>query len=1141
MAVQNAHNPRRFMGWDFTFSAPKAVSVLYAAADPETRKVIEDAVREAALAAFQRHIAPRLYSRTGHGGAGEIVPASGVVIAYVQHLSRANDPQLHVHVIAPSLSRGPDGAIRTIEAHEALKTKLLGGAAFRLEIATGLEERLRVAFHLDREGRAHIREIDPALERFFSQRTEQIEQTLQARLGPDAWTEASAAQKMAAAVASRPPHDRSYREDWDLRVRAQQDPGLAAAWERAREAARARGTGAARDRDQMLAGLDRIIRESARDVVMGGARSAVTGRRLYGRAVADERAILAEAMARAIGSGATPADVESRWRVAQARGDVIVLADRRGGGAARVTTPEMAEVERELERAWRQLLARDGFGLDRRTVADAARRWELEHATELSEDQRAAIDAATRGTAAAVIEGLAGTGKSSVMDVIRAAYEEAGYRVAGVATAGLVAEQMRRLGIDSMTAARAILGGLAPDSRTVIVMDEAAATNSVTMRGVLRLAQEAGAKVILVGDPLQARPVGPGDPFEALAVLAAQAGASSRLEQVVRQTSDPIVVGERAARALGSQDAQEVREHVRRVVEAGGGLRDVLEQAQGLGEAARSALEEAVRRAQAAREVAELAAQGRAGDALRAADAHGWVQTHASRESALGAAAHEVAEALLEGRTSIAVTTTRADAAAINAAVREELRAAGRLGEDVEFREPFGEGRVRLAVGDVVSFTAPFAFEGVANGQRGVVVEASPAGVDVRLEDGRVVSVWGLEAARETESGYTLLTHDYARTVQRGGQGVTVDHAVAAFSAESAGLDARTGDVMGTRHREDMTYVVYSETAAAERAHAEWEPGHWPRGGEQARLRPEEHAAVVEEAAARMDRSAPAETTLRDDYQEAIRRAQDPSRSRADECEAAARDARRAAEETREEARRWHRQEKAGDERTPQDAEARDEQARRGRGREERPDERGAGAWQDQRSGKREETGGEPRQDDRAKARREERPESERQEQGRPPGRGEYPEDIRKAAERAHQAERAAEQAAERARQAEERAERDRRDPSASPARRAESHHAASQAHGEHRRAERDAAIAERDLAGRLRDAGYEREAEQAMDRARRAEERAEFAGIREDLRERQAAGFEREQERERGASRPDQPARQAEERADAYGGRQRE
>jgi len=108
-AVQNAYDKQRFMGWDCTLSDIKGLSVVYAVSDEPRRNALDDLRREAALTALREVALPEMYARVG-GAGHEHVPVSGLVTLYEQHLSRASDPQLHLHCIVPSFGYSSTGA-----------------------------------------------------------------------------------------------------------------------------------------------------------------------------------------------------------------------------------------------------------------------------------------------------------------------------------------------------------------------------------------------------------------------------------------------------------------------------------------------------------------------------------------------------------------------------------------------------------------------------------------------------------------------------------------------------------------------------------------------------------------------------------------------------------------------------------------------------------------------------------------------------------------------------------------------------------------------------------------------------------------------------------------------------------------------
>ena len=92
-------------GFDLTFSPSKSVSVAWALADENTKAVIADCHRQAidyVISYAESHV---LHSRSGAGGIVE-EDVTGVVAASFTHFtSRADDPQLHDHVVVWNRAR----------------------------------------------------------------------------------------------------------------------------------------------------------------------------------------------------------------------------------------------------------------------------------------------------------------------------------------------------------------------------------------------------------------------------------------------------------------------------------------------------------------------------------------------------------------------------------------------------------------------------------------------------------------------------------------------------------------------------------------------------------------------------------------------------------------------------------------------------------------------------------------------------------------------------------------------------------------------------------------------------------------------------------------------------------------------------
>ena len=115
----------------------------------------------------------------------------------------------------------------------------------------------------------------------------------------------------------------------------------------------------------------------------------------------------------------------------------------------------------------------------------------------------------------------AGTGKSAMLGVAREAWEGAGYNVRGAALSGIAAEGLEQgSGISSRTIASLehqwSKGRDQLTSRDVLVIDEAGMVGTRQMERVLSHAADAGAKVVLVGDPQQLQAIEAGAAFRAI-------------------------------------------------------------------------------------------------------------------------------------------------------------------------------------------------------------------------------------------------------------------------------------------------------------------------------------------------------------------------------------------------------------------------------------------------------------------------------------------------------------------------------------------------------------------------------------------------------------------------------------------------
>lgn len=179
--VQNAGRTEgeraRRPGFDFTFSAPKEFSLLYAATTSESERERLLACHDDAVV-FVLDMVEDDLAKCRMGKAGkQLVDAEGLVVARFPHYSsRENDPQVHTHALVANLARGPDGRWRALASTLAFKPGFMKkyGTLYREILASNLEREfgleVGIAF-----GYVRIPGIPLETKVYYSKRRAQIE------------------------------------------------------------------------------------------------------------------------------------------------------------------------------------------------------------------------------------------------------------------------------------------------------------------------------------------------------------------------------------------------------------------------------------------------------------------------------------------------------------------------------------------------------------------------------------------------------------------------------------------------------------------------------------------------------------------------------------------------------------------------------------------------------------------------------------------------------------------------------------------------------------------------------------------------------------------------------------------------------
>src|SRR4051812_8601325 len=159
--LRDSRGEPKVVGFDLTFSAPKSVSVLFAAGDEQTAGQLI-AAHEAAVRAALGYVEDAAVKvRRGKGGA-IVEPGEGVVAAAYRHrMSRSLDPQLHTHVVCANVARGPDGRWTALDGRHLYEHAKTSGYLYQAHLRAEVRERLGLEWGPVTKGAAELRELPP--------------------------------------------------------------------------------------------------------------------------------------------------------------------------------------------------------------------------------------------------------------------------------------------------------------------------------------------------------------------------------------------------------------------------------------------------------------------------------------------------------------------------------------------------------------------------------------------------------------------------------------------------------------------------------------------------------------------------------------------------------------------------------------------------------------------------------------------------------------------------------------------------------------------------------------------------------------------------------------------------------------------
>jgi len=803
---------------DFTFSAPKSVSVAMALAPTEAeRYIIVGAHRDAWMAGMAHLESIIGHARKGDGGSKGSVPGKLAWISFDHYTARptieiphteadgtkttllttvhnpkvAADMQLHTHVATPNVVFANDGSVGSMDMLALHDRVHEVGAYYQAHLATNLRAHGIDVVLDDKTETARLTAVPEAMSELFSKRSRDGEveaRKMVAGMGLD-WDALHPLEL--AGIMTR--GTKSVRQS---KMLGGAETGVSdmAAW---RAQASAAGYEHRSVIDPAMKGKPPL---SEQERLLQGYQAAlpVLERQLTSRATMYGTVARTAAARGLIASGVeSAADIDRitaamREHGVKHDGQVVPLVwanvatvNENGAGPGRtsrvkITTTLHLEQEREAMGLAAKAAADTSGALAPgqidRAVRDVTARDGLDFTSEHGLQQRAIIDMLGTSGRLAVAIGVAGAGKSTLLRPLVEAWtaptEHQGDErtVYGTALATRQAVALADAGIEPRNTmpmaallARAADGRIALDERSVVVVDELGQIGTKQVLGLLRLQEERSFSIVGIGDDRQGQAIDAGSSIH-LVQKALGDGAVPELGSTVRQLRER----DRATSLLFREG------------KAAAGI-------DRLNEDGHTVLVQGGRR-QAVEATADL-----------------WEKRHA-------------ANAGRDGYTLTVSAPTNEDARAIGAAIRERRREAGQVGPDkvvIQASDQNGaQYELPLAVGDRIrlfaSTRASFAGKKAGNlGNNGSVVEVErieDGGLQLRNHLGNSGFVrW--DTLRDKETNRIRLTYGDVLSIDAI-QGNTSTEHIDAMPSGSSAVNSFKSYVAKSRSRETTWLVV---------------------------------------------------------------------------------------------------------------------------------------------------------------------------------------------------------------------------------------------------------------------------------------------------------------------------------------------
>lgn len=532
-------------GHDFTFSAPKGISI--AALMGGDERLID--AHHAAVKVAMSELEKRVLARKD----GERVNTGNFMYASFTHtVSRANDPQLHTHNVIPNATL-IDAAWYSLESKEMYQFKMMAGLIYRSELAV-LAHKLGYTVEVtDRQkGFWDIKEISDELKFETSKRRREVEKSAAERdITSQKGLEAAAVMSRASKGKMTP---EQLWEIWDSTA-ASLGVDVGKIVEEATDRATQRVQEEQKNHSPSLHMDDPNSGvENADEQIPGVHPEALRATRLAARALAaneavfDQDDVLKGALKLGFGLGSnsfSKSDIDTALEAIIEHKELLV----RPHG---LTTPEAIRKESYIVSSMLNLKGVYAPVATKDDVQHHISNFEAELSKKLgvpakltSGQVKAAELIVTTKDAIVGVQGLAGTGKTTMVNVVNSIAHAQDFKLVGLAQSGSATETLfNETGIESHTLDSFIFRtqqnreayGPRYAGKEIWLIDEASLANAGHFADLITEARRSGARIVFTGDTEQHESIEWGKIFY---LLQAHGMKTALMDDITRQRNSP--------------------------------------------------------------------------------------------------------------------------------------------------------------------------------------------------------------------------------------------------------------------------------------------------------------------------------------------------------------------------------------------------------------------------------------------------------------------------------------------------------------------------------------------------------------------------------------------------------------------------